>query len=91
MQLDRLTNQARFIQMIIKKEIVVSGRKKAEIVKDLKAKGFRQFPKVTKAVAAGETEETVEDDEEAEVDTSDSNGGYEYLLTVVSTYFLVDC
>jgi DNA topoisomerase II len=89
MQLDRLTNQARFIQMIIKKEIVVSGRKKAEIVKDLKAKGFRQFPKVTKAVAAGENEETVED-EEAEVDTSDSNGGYEYLLTVVSNLFLAD-
>jgi DNA topoisomerase II len=69
--------------MIVKKEIVVSGRKKAEIVKDLKAKGFRQFPKVAKAAAAGETEETVED-EEAEVDASDNNGGYEYLLTVAN-------
>jgi DNA topoisomerase II len=80
MQLEKLTNQARFVQMIIKKEMVVSGRKRVEIEKDLKAKGFKQFPKVAKAVAAGETEEIVED-EEADVDT-DANGGYEYLLTV---------
>lgn len=81
MQLEKLTNQVRFIQMIIKKELVVSGRKKAEIEKDLKTKGFKQFPKIAKAVAAGETEETVEDEEDA-----GASGGYEYLLTVFPNF-----
>jgi DNA topoisomerase II len=56
----------------------VSGRKRVDIVRDLKAKGFKSFPKVAKAVAEGETEEAIEDAEEEDVSVS----GYDYLLGV---------
>ena len=50
--------------MIVTKELVVSGRKKADIVADLRKKEFRPFSKVKKAKAAGETEDVVELDAE---------------------------
>jgi len=62
-QLEKITNQARFVDMIIKKELVVSNRKKADIVAELRTKDFKSFPKLTKAKAAGETEEIVEEDD----------------------------
>ena len=49
LELERLTNQARFISMIVNKELVVSGRKKVDIVAELRKKDFRPFPKVAKA------------------------------------------
>ena len=87
MQLEKLINQVRFVQMIIKKELVVSGKKKAEIIRDLKSKGFKSFPKVVKANVQGEPEEPAEEEEEI-VDTSgSSDNGYDYLLTVFPEYF----
>lgn len=80
LELDRLTNQARFIQMIVTKELVVSGRKKVDIVAELRRRDFRPFPKIAKAKAAGETEEVLEGDEEEE-DVTDSND-YDYLLNM---------
>ena len=59
------------------KELVVSNRKKADIVSELRKKKFRPFPKVSKAKAAGETEVAADDDD-------DEGGGadtdYDYLL-----------
>ncbi|KAJ8497151.1 hypothetical protein ONZ51_g645 [Trametes cubensis] len=76
-QLDRLNNQARFVKMIVDRELVVSNRKKADIVAELRKKQFRPFPKASKAKAAGETEDVVEDeDAESEGELSD----YDYLL-----------
>jgi DNA topoisomerase II len=75
-----LTNQVKFVQMIIKKELIVSGRKKLDLIRDLKAKGFKAFPKVAKPTVQGEPEEGVE--EEEEVETSSDNG-YDYLLSVL--------
>jgi DNA topoisomerase II len=67
--------------MIIKKELVVSGRKRAEILKDLKAKGFRAFAKETKKANEEESGEVpAEDEEDVAVDSPDN--GYDYLLTV---------
>ena len=67
--------------MIIKKELSVSGRKKADIIRDLKSKGFKTFSKVTKAAAENKSEEAVEEGtEEAVEDGPDS--GYDYLLNV---------
>ncbi len=69
--------------MIVDKELVVSNRRKADIVAELRKRQFRPFPKVVKAKAAGETEEVVEEDED------DSGNGdsstekitdYDYLL-----------
>jgi DNA topoisomerase-2 len=64
--------------MIIKKELTVSGRKRADIIKDLRSKGFKTFAKVPKAVVQ-ETENDVEED--AEEDNGPDNG-YDYLLNV---------
>ena len=82
---ERLSNQARFIQMIIAKELVISNRKRAAIVADLRALDFRPFPKVSKAKAAGETEAVVEEDEDEEESGSGSKSAaglsdYDYLL-----------
>ena len=75
-QVERLTNQARFVQMIIDKKLVVSARKKADIVAELRSKNFRPFPKIAKAKEAGETVEALEDDDEPAGSASD----YDYLL-----------
>lgn len=75
--LERLLNQARFVQMIVDKQIVVSNRKKADIVVDLRKHKFRPFAKVSKAKAAGEMEDVVEEDEE---EASGGDADYDYLL-----------
>lgn len=68
--------------MIIKKELNVSGRKKVEILKDLKTKGFRAFPKDSKKTS-GEENEQVDAEEEEEESASSGDNGYDYLLTVI--------
>ena len=79
MQFEKLSNQARFVKMIVSKELVVSNRKKAEIVVELRQKKFRPFPKVAKAKSAGETEDVEEGaDDEAEAATGATD--YDYLL-----------
>ena len=81
-QLDKLNNQARFVKMIIDRELSVSNRRKADIVQELRKKQFRPFPKVAKAKAAGETEDVVEEEDE-ENETGGSTGNlsdFDYLL-----------
>lgn len=78
LQFEKLSNQARFVKMIIEKELVVSNRKKADIMVDLRKYKFRPFPKVAKAKAAGETEDVVEDEEAAE--DAPGSTDYDYLL-----------
>jgi hypothetical protein len=75
---EKLTNQARFIQMIVDKQLVVANRKKADIVVDLRKHNFRPFKKVTAAKSAGETEDAAED-EEKEDEAGEAND-YDYLL-----------
>lgn len=72
---EKLTNQARFVQMIVSKELVVSNRKKSDIVVDLRKHKFRPFPK-TSAKTGGETEPAEEEDNEEE----ESQGDFDYLL-----------
>lgn len=72
--LEKLNNQARFVQMIIGKELVVSNRKKADIVAELRKLKFRPFPKVLSAKAS-ENEENEDEDEE-----HGSDSDYDYLL-----------
>ena len=82
LQLEKLSNQARFVKMIVSKELIVSNRKKADIVEELRQKKFRPFPKVAKAKAAGETEDAEEgaNDEAEEATTGGASTDYEYLL-----------
>ncbi|KAJ8520376.1 hypothetical protein ONZ45_g2836 [Pleurotus djamor] len=81
---ERLSNQARFVQMIVDKELSVSNRRKAEIVADLRKHKFRPFPKVSKAKAAGELEEVVDGGEDAADEEEEKEDGsttdFDYLL-----------
>ena len=79
-ELDKFTNQARFVQMIIDGELVVSKKKKDVLVKELKGHGFTPFPKVAEAVKAGEEEPVVEEEEEESNDTGSLSNAYDYLL-----------
>jgi DNA topoisomerase-2 len=81
-QFDKLSNQARFVKMIVDKELAVSNRKKAEIIEELRQKKFWPFPKVAKAKATGETEDAEDgaNDEAEETTTGGTSTDYDYLL-----------
>lgn len=74
MTFEKLTNQARFVQMIVNKDLVVSNRKKVDIVADLRRHKFRPFPK-TSAKTSQETEPAEEENEEEGTQTD-----FDYLL-----------
>ncbi|KAF2092181.1 type II DNA topoisomerase [Saccharata proteae CBS 121410] len=78
-ELEKLSNQSRFIQMIIDGKLVVSKKKKAALVAELKAKGFKPIPKLSDARNQGELEDVVENDEDAADDEPGAND-YDYLL-----------
>lgn len=78
---DRLSNQARFIQCIIKKEIVLSNRKRAEIVAELRKKDFRPFPKVAKAHIAAAVDENGQEEEDPDAEAG-ADSDYDYLLSM---------
>jgi DNA topoisomerase-2 len=77
LQFERLSNQARFVRMIVAKELSVNNRKKADIVQELRKLEFRPFPKIAKAKAAGETEDVVEPEDE---EPTGADSDYDYLL-----------
>ncbi|KAK0272289.1 DNA topoisomerase 2 [Friedmanniomyces endolithicus] len=86
-ELQRLTNQARFVKMIIDGQLTVSKKKKAVLVAELQRLGFTRFTKVVDAKKEGEFEAVVveeggaaggDDDEDAE--TAAGASDYDYLL-----------
>lgn len=81
-ELERLTNQARFIKMIIDGKLVVSKKKKSVLVAELQKLNFTPFPKVSDARKEGEFEAVVQEDHEADDDavTAAGAGDYDYLL-----------
>ena len=84
-ELEKLTNQARFIQMIIDGKLVVSKKKKLVLVQELKEKGFKAMPKRTDAIKEGELAPIADnDDEEEEEDSQTGASAYDYLLSVSS-------
>lgn len=80
--LEKLSNQARFIQMIIDGKLVVSKKKKKDLVAELRQKDFKPIPKVADASKEGELEPAREDEEETEEDVELGAGAYDYLLGV---------
>jgi len=70
---EKLDNKVRFILAVIEGDVVVSNRKKNDILTDLRAKGFTPFSNSTSTADAG--------DGESKEATSDSNG-YDYLLSM---------
>jgi DNA topoisomerase-2 len=77
MQYERLSNQARFVQMIISKELVVNNRKRSELVAELRKRDFRPFAKQVKAKVAADVDvdDVEEDDPSADTD-------FDYLLSM---------
>jgi DNA topoisomerase-2 len=80
-ELDRGTNQARFIQMIIDGKLVVAKKKKLDLIAELKQMGFKSFPKIADTSKEGKLEST-SDNEESNKDVATGANGYDYLLGV---------
>jgi DNA topoisomerase-2 len=78
-QLDKLTNQSRFIKMIIDGTLVVSKKKKDILVAELRKLNFRAFPKKEEAKKAGEPEDPIDEDAGND-DTQSGARDYDYLL-----------
>ncbi|CBX94403.1 DNA topoisomerase 2 [Plenodomus lingam] len=80
-ELSKMTNQAKFIQMIIDGKLVVSKKKKLALVQELKKLGFTPIPKVDDAKKAGEIDDVQEDEEDTdETEAGASASDYDYLL-----------
>lgn len=82
-----LENKVRFILAVIKGDLVVSNRKKKDLLKDLDDQGFDRIPKEKKA-KVHETEilaegEEVDDEEEVVVEKEDDKSSdFDYLLSM---------
>lgn len=76
---DKLDNKVRFLIAVIRGEIVVSNRKKSELLLDIQRYGLRPFYEDSKNTQT----ENGADDEEAVVDSKQSlEKGYDYLLSL---------
>lgn len=79
--LEKLSNQARFIMMIIEGTLVISKKKKSVLVLELKEKGFKPIAKIADAAKLGEDEPAMEDTEESgDRDVEVLSSSYDYLL-----------
>ncbi|KAF2293580.1 hypothetical protein GH714_002987 [Hevea brasiliensis] len=92
-ELLKLENKVRFILGVVKGEIIVSNRKRADLLLELQQKGFTPIPKNKSAesMVAGATDDTEEPEEsidgkEENPKTVSGNGvqasDYEYLLSM---------
>ena len=81
-ELEKFTNQARFVQMIIDGKLVVSKKKKLVLVQELKEKGFKAFAKKAEAIKEGELAPIADNDDEEEEDSQTGAAAYDYLLGV---------
>ena len=78
---EKLDNKVRFILAVISGKLVVSNRKKTELLTELRSTGFKLFVDKKGAKKAEEGAEEEEDDEE-EGDGANLNRGYDYLLSM---------
>lgn len=78
----KLKNQARFVMEIIDNKLVVSKKKKSVLVAELRKREYEPFPKGKDAKKAGETDDTVENDEEVADDEDAGARDFDYLLGV---------
>jgi len=78
-ELEKLSNQSRFVQMIIDGKLVVSKKKKSVLVAELHKLNFKPIPKLADAKKQGETEDALEDDDDSE-DAAPGANDFDYLL-----------
>ncbi|EOY18139.1 Topoisomerase II isoform 3 [Theobroma cacao] len=86
MELLKMENKVRFILGVVKGEIIVNNRKRADLFLELQTKGFTPFPKKAKTVevaVAGATDDTEETEENSEVSAKGLQASdYDYLLSM---------
>ncbi|XP_042389324.1 DNA topoisomerase 2-like isoform X3 [Zingiber officinale] len=83
----KLNNKVRFILGVVRDEIVVNKRKRADLFLELQQKGFTPFPKKTKGIDAAVAGTTEEDGEQEEESPQAGKGGavasdYDYLMSM---------
>ena len=85
-ELEKLSNQAKFIRMIVDNKLIISKKKKTILVNELRDKGFKPIPKIVDARKEGEFEAVVEENDGDAEEGPDSKGNnasdYDYLLGV---------
>lgn len=79
--LDKWSNQARFIQMIIDGKLVVSKKKKIDLIAELKQKGFKAIAKSADASKVDDLPLDEDNEEEAD-DVIAGATSFDYLLGV---------
>lgn len=79
--LDKWSSQARFIQMIIDGKLVVSKKKKIDLIAELKQKGFKPISKTVEASKIDDLTPDPEIEEETD-DVVTGASAYDYLLGV---------
>ncbi|KAJ4833336.1 DNA topoisomerase 2 [Turnera subulata] len=84
LELLKLDNKVRFILGVVEGEIIVNNRKRAELFLELHQKGFTPFPKKSKAVVAGEIDESeeTEDNSESTLTNGVRASDYDYLVSM---------
>ncbi|KAJ1892411.1 DNA topoisomerase 2, partial [Kickxella alabastrina] len=73
--LQMANNRARFVMEIIEKKLIVNNRKRADIIKELRDRGYASMPKAIKPVVAG-------DPDSEQGANADQPSDYDYLLVM---------
>eukprot|EP00536_Pseudo-nitzschia_multiseries_P013725 jgi/Psemu1/320513/estExt_fgenesh1_pm.C_6050001 len=70
-----LSNKARFVEEVCNGDLIVSNRKKVELLEELQSRGYDLFDK-----SSPNSDDDSDDENEEPSSTSDLSKGYEYLL-----------
>eukprot|EP01117_Protostelium_nocturnum_P020001 TRINITY_DN881_c0_g1_i5.p1 TRINITY_DN881_c0_g1~~TRINITY_DN881_c0_g1_i5.p1 ORF type:complete len:1491 (+),score=500.80 TRINITY_DN881_c0_g1_i5:112-4584(+) len=81
-ELNKLDNRVRFILMVIKEEINIRNRKKADLIKELQQKKFTPFSKKKKETTKVAGEDILEEGDRNNEDDEDEGSSYGYLLSM---------
>lgn len=86
LQYERLSNQARFVLMIVNKELNINNRKKADVVAELRKREFRPFPRKDKSRNIGDPD-AADEEEVADLADAGTAGDFDYLLSMGALRF----
>lgn len=77
-----LSNKARFVEEVCNGTLIVSNRKRHDLLTDLKQRGYETFAPNAKKTTSDDEDADPESDDDHDEDASDANlgKGYEYLL-----------
>jgi DNA topoisomerase-2 len=75
-----LSNKAKFILEIIEGKLVISNKKRAEVIKLLKSRGYEEHVPKKAHETQAEAEQENQDEEGEEGESSNETKGFNYLL-----------